>query len=375
MSDSSLQRILRDLQSDQPDVEGVIDRLVEAAAAQPDAVVSFLLAIANPGPALRAVIVRVLGGLVPAGAAGVPVLVRILRDATEEEDTRVEAAASLGQFGAIAIETLVGLCQDPDAFVRDHAANELGNIGISTDLVLDTLAGALADPVESVRDSGIRSLSRCRDGSVVSALTRSLSQANRATRIGAARALLALDPRNQAALQAAISGLDNESATVRALACDTVAIAKQKAKPAVSALCRKLVDENPEVRSRAAHALQELREAARDAVPALGKALHDPCSDVRDWAGLALLRFGADAREAAADLIGALQVRVQKSFDPEDAERFFLVYLMRSVGNLGPLARGALPALEEARRIVADVAEQQELVSWAIRRCQGSAGG
>lgn len=365
-----MQRILRDLEVDHPDIEGVAGRLVELAAQRPEAIVSALLAIPNPSLPLRQVLVRVLRELAPGVITGLPVLVRILRDATEEEDTRVEAAAALGKHGFAAIETLAGLCQDADPFVRDRAANELGNIGLYNDLVVETLAGTLSDPVGDVRDSAVRSLSRCRNGTVVSGLSRFLGHAKAVTRIGAAHALLTFNPRNQAALQTAVSGLESETAQVRVLACDALAVAKADAKPALPSLCRALQDENPDVRSRAAHALQELREAAKDAVAALGKALHDACRDVRDWSGLALMRLGVEAKAAAPDVIQALQLRVQKPFDTEDSERFFLIYLVRTLGNVGPEARTALPALEEAERLVADIAEQHELVCWAIRRCQ-----
>jgi HEAT repeat protein len=366
-----MQQILRELDADCPDIEGVADRLVALAADRPEAVVSALLAIENPPLPVRKVLVRVLGELAPEVTAGLPVLVRILCDATEQEHTRVDAAAALCNHCRAAVDALVALCQDADPFVRDQAVNALGNIGIYNDIVFETLAGALSDPVRDVRNSAIRSLSRNGDGTVVPGLTRLLGHAEPVTRIGAAHVLLALDPRNPAALRTAIAGLEGETPTARALACDALAVAKEEARPAVTTLCRVLTDEDAVVRSRAAYALQEMRDAGRGAIKALGKAPHDSYREVRDWSGLALMRMGAEASATAADLIQALQLRVQKHSDPEDSERFFLVYLVRSVGNLGPVAKAALPALKEAETIVADIAEEQALVRWAIRRCQG----
>jgi HEAT repeat protein len=368
-----MQQILRELEADPPDIEGAVDRLVALAADRPEAVVSALLEIQDPPLRVRQVLVRVLGELAPEVTAGLPTLVRILCDPAEKEDTRVEAAAALGNHGRAAFAALATLCRDADPFVRDRAANELGNIGVYTDFVVETLAGALADPVRDVRDSAIRSLSRDRGGTVVPGLTRLLGHTEPAIRIGAAHVLLAFEPRNPATLHAAVAGLENETPAIRALACNALAVAKEEAKPAVAALCRVLTDENPAVRSRAAYALQELRDAARGAVKALGKALHDPCRDVRDWAGLALMRLGPAVSAAGTDVMRALRRRVEKASDPEDPERFFLVYLVRCVGNLGTAARAALPTLKESERLVADIAEQQALVRWAIRRCQGKA--
>jgi HEAT repeat protein len=371
--DGAMQQILGELEADPPDIEGVADRLVALAADRPEAVVSALLAIENPPLRVRQVLVKVLRDLAPEVTAGLPTLVRILCDSAEKEDTRVEAAAALGNHGPAAFAALATLCRDADPFVRDHAANELGNIGIYTDFVVETLACALSDPVRDVRNSAIRSLSRDRGGTVVPGLTRLLAHAEPVGRIGAAHALLALDPRNPAALRTAIAGLESETPTTRALACDALAVAKEEARPAVMALCHALTDEDAAVRSRAAYALQELRDAGRGAVKALGKALDDPCRDVRDWSGLALMRLGPAVSEAADDVMRALRRRVEKASDSEDPERFFLVYLVRSVGNLGTAARAALPTLKEAERIVADIAEQQALVAWAIRRCLGKA--
>lgn len=368
MPQDDLQRLLAELATDEPDRETLADQLAAHAAA---AVVPALLGIPAPKPPARWVVARVLGDLAPASAAGIPVLVRLLRDPTEDEDTRSVAADALGAFGGNGVAAFLSLCADPDAFTRYKAILGLKYLGVTTADVVTAFLAALSDPDRLVRDSAATALARAEDNRVVAGLTQALTQANALACAGAARALLTRNPQDRPALDAAIRCLTSDSAATRAAACAALEVAKEAAEPAIPALCRALADPDAEVRSRAAHALMELRDAARAAVPALGQALHDPCRDVRDWAGLALMRLDEAARPAAADLVEALRARVQRHFDPEDEAYFLLVYLMRAVGNIGGVA-AAIPALEAARAIVADLPDHHELACWAIERCRGA---
>jgi HEAT repeat protein len=90
-------------------------------------------------------------------------------------------------------------------------------------------------------------------------------------------------------------------------------------------------------RKSAARALGELGLKAKQAVPALIKALNDADSSVRDEAENSLKKIG---EPAVAELLPGLK-------DPDEFVRLRIVGVL---GGIGPDAKAALPALEEAKK-------------------------
>jgi HEAT repeat protein len=109
------------------------------------------------------------------------------------------------------------------------------------------------------------------------------------------------------------------------------------AEPAVPGLAGALRDEQEAVRTAAAGALGALGPLARSVAPVLFAALDDPRANVRAAAAQALARLELTA-ESVSSLAKALGNR----------DGYVRAFAAWSLGNLGPDAREAVPALVEA---------------------------
>jgi HEAT repeat protein len=111
-----------------------------------------------------------------------------------------------------------------------------------------------------------------------------------------------------------------------------------KVASAVPGLCEALQDSDTQVRWWAAHALAAFKEKAKAAVPHLIETLKDADQSVRGEAVTALGKIGAEPGVVQA-LIGMLH----------DSDPHIRRASAESLGNLGPAARAAIPALEALR--------------------------
>jgi HEAT repeat protein len=95
------------------------------------------------------------------------------------------------------------------------------------------------------------------------------------------------------------------------------------------------------VRDWAAAALEDLGPPGADDIVALGRLVGSPNPGIGYWAATLVGRCGADAESTVEPLATAL------------AESPFLEVRQRAawaLGKIGPTAKGAIPALEEAAR-------------------------
>ncbi len=145
---------------------------------------------------------------------------------------------------------------------------------------------------------------------------------------------------------------------------------------AVKAVAEALADPDPEVRAAAAWALSQIGATGSQAIPALENALRDESARVRSLSAVALRSMGpkavdaipaliqalsdpaAHVRAPAADAIGAVGPAARAAVRPL-SERLLAageqVYVLRSIaaalGNIGPDAAAALPALQRALKM------------------------
>jgi len=112
-----------------------------------------------------------------------------------------------------------------------------------------------------------------------------------------------------------------------------------KTEPAVDALAKALNHTNKLTRASAANALGNIGPEARNAVPALRAAARDNDSEVRLDAAYALWKI-----ENASDAIEVL-IPLLDSDDPRVGLR-----TIEALGEIGPPAKAALPALERVRK-------------------------
>ena len=142
-----------------------------------------------------------------------------------------------------------------------------------------------------------------------------------------------------------IAGLQDSDMQVRMAAAWAISqLAPATNAATVKALEQALSDPAPRVRSMAAVALRQTGPGAADAVPQLIASLNDPVAFVRAPAADALGAIGPAAKEAVGPLARRLTAR--------DEQVFVLRSISYALGNIGPDARLALPALEEAQKII-----------------------
>ena len=119
-----------------------------------------------------------------------------------------------------------------------------------------------------------------------------------------------------------------------------------------------LKDQHIQVREAAALALREMGKGAVRAIPDLCAALRDPAPTVRMTAAAALGRIGEPTNSVVQAMAAALEV------PQEDVQ--VLRNICYALGNLGPGARGAIPALQHIQHLrVRYIAEE------AIARIEG----
>jgi len=181
---------------------------------------------------------------------------------------------------------------------------------------------------------------------------RELGRATPASRPAILRAIGAFGPDAGGAVNDLAKALGDSSADVRVAAAWALSQMGNAAAPAVSVLARSLSDSDLRVRSLSAVALRSIGPSAVKAIPELMKALDDSSPSVRAVAADALGKLGA-ASGPVVDTLSRHLVANNES----------VVFVMRSLatalGNIGPAAASALPALEQAAKM--------HRVSWAAQ--------
>jgi HEAT repeat protein len=231
-----------------------------------------------------------------------PVFVAVLKE--ENEYTRADAAAALGQMGPaakVAVPALVELLGDKEAVVRIAAAKALGAIGTDAKAALPDINKTLIEKELDVRLAAANALwSIDKSPSAISALSEMLKEYKESDR---------------AKITTALGGLGTEAA--------------------VPVLTNALKDAQLEVRVRAAEALWRIKKHP-SAIPTLIEILKSKNpSWEREPAIKALGAIGPEAKDAVPALVRAFTV------DHDDAR----VEICHALGNIGPESRAAVPAL------------------------------
>ncbi len=244
------------------------------------------------------------------------------------------------------LPTLADLLKgDKSPAVRAAAAGALGKAGENAKTVINVIIGAYKDADVSVRTAAADATGRIgfEVKAAVPDLTELLKDADTGVRLAAIFALGRIGP-------------DGAAATTR--------LAELLA-----------TDKDANVRKEVARSLGLLGLDAKAAVPALAKALRsDAATEVRQQAALALGKMGMELKAVASILVDVLKTDADKSVrlltvqalasgmgsglkdylkelseqmakDPEGEVRLAIV---QEVGNLGPDAKEALPALVKA---------------------------
>jgi len=184
------------------------------------------------------------------------------------------------------VDALVKALKDPDAGVREAAAESLGRLADAR--ALDGLLAAASDSDAKVRAAVVEALAALQEARAIPVLAKALKDSSPAVRREAAEALSRLDEAPEA-VEPLVSALQDTDVHVRLAAVQ--GLAARKDKRALAALAGLAKDSSAEVRAAAVCALGELQDAS--SIPALTSALKDENEQVREQAVRALGNLGS----------------------------------------------------------------------------------
>ena len=225
------------------------------------------------------------------------------------------------------------------------------NLGIN-DVVLERVPGDAAPaegPQVAPRGAAVSGAPLYR-GVAFEEYRRALARASAADRPALLRAIGSFGDDAAPAVNNLAKALADPEAEVRAAAAWALSQMPAAGTAAVPALDRSLADSNLRVRCLSAAALRSMGPAAVNAIPGLVKALDDDEFPVRALAADALGALGPAGKPAVEALTRRLGGGREQSV-------FVLRSLATALGNIGPDAAGALPALQQALKV--------HRVSWA----------
>lgn len=224
-------------------------------------------------------------------------------------DVRISAAKALGQIGTPAVNVLVEALKARDVGVRTRAAQALGQAGPDAKDAVPALIAALKDKQTDVRVAAVDALREMASEGKEAAPQLACLFHDPSVRVRE-HVRMALAAIGPAAVEPLCDALGEANAEVRMDAIKTIVMFGPAAKKAVPALRHAMKDEKHRIRAAAAEALGTMELNAADAVPELLHALRDKDRDVHDRAANALVIL------TAAGVPGLLE-KVRLAEDPK----------------------------------------------------------
>lgn len=272
---------------------------------------------------------HVLGLLGRRAADAVPDLIAVLKRRQAPAAARSEAVFALGRIDEpadVIVPALIAALTDSTHDVREQAAESLGWIDPPAPQAATALAAALKDADAKVAIKACQSLSFVGNEETAPALLATFQGGRTEVAIEAGRALWLLGSKAESvvpALLTASQGLPDKSGPARGLLASF-------GTGIVPVLIKTLGDSEAARREAAADMLGRIGPPARTAVPALLAALKDKSSAVALMAARALAEIDPTRSLPAVPLLA-------DSLDVPGAAA--------ALANIGPDARGAVPAL------------------------------
>ena len=180
-------------------------------------------------------------------------------------------------------------------------------------------------------------------GLPLSAYLEGLKVAAPADRPDILRAIGSFGEDSTGAIREVAAALSDPNVETRSAAAWALCQVGPKGRYAAPALARALMDSNVQVRLLAAIALKEMGRAAAMSIPELTGALRDGSDYVRARAADALGAMGSAAKEAVLTLAEMLKAK--------NGQWLVLASIATALGNIGPDAAAALPALEQGFKL------------------------
>lgn len=246
----------------------------------------------------------------------------------------------LGPVGEEDIPDLIGKLRSPDAAVRMESADDLGTLGPAAASAAGALEPLLEDSSAGARMSAAAALIRIVPGrpGPLEVLRKGLESGEAAVRRHAARGAGLAGPASAPLARDLVRLLADADELTRMEALKGVATLGPSADGACAAVTALL--DRPECAVEAADALGRIGPAARPALGRLARMLSSESAEFR-WAAVrAMAQIGGDDAAPAV----AFMIRELKNASEVDGYNM-MIYL----ALLGPVAKGALPAIREAR--------------------------
>lgn len=300
-----------------------------------------------------------------------PDLIKALR--SESAIDRLRAAKDLGRLGWLArdaMPALVTVLEDPDAKVREAAAQAVGQMGPEA---LPALSAMLGHQDKYVRRHAVWAMAKLGPLARVALadLCEALRDADPRTASGAAQALGQMGTDGADAVPALTEAMRGTNIVLCRLASKALS---QIGQPALNALIAHLQHSDPFVRGESAMALGWMGPVARPAVPILVSILRGPRATTLTPPPVyhAPPRSGPVSDEDSDRDVSESPTPTQSpaadaaDTTPEEACR---VYAAQALGRFGPAAEEALDELREAVRTGFDALRRAAQQS--IRQIQG----
>ena len=264
--------------------------------------------------------------LLQIGPQSVPLILETWR--SEESADRPGVIQALGQFGPAAqpaVPKLMAALTSRDQRVRRQAATALEKIGTEA---VPALVTALTEGTPDIRPSVTQIFGRMGPiaGAAIPALTRLLHDPDARLRLQAAQALWDVEHAAERIVPTLLEGLRDQNLSQRRFCAQFLRQIGPLAPSAVPALQAALKDPDRAVQVSAAACLCAIPGHVKEALPVLLTALKDP--NLRGPAITALGNAGPEAKEALPALASALQ---------EEAQDFYFIgrmgWLLQQIGG------------------------------------------
>ncbi|HVO32882.1 MAG TPA: HEAT repeat domain-containing protein [Elusimicrobiota bacterium] len=377
--------------------------LSEIGAPDADQLPSLMQGLGDSRPAVECESAQALSKMGPAAREAIPLLVSRVKTSSALPECAAKALAALSDSLPEISSSTVELLHDPEVLARRNAAYALSLIGAKQPEAVDALLAILSTERDSdVRRMAARALSlpEAPDAGglapLIFSLRRSRNELVRLRALGQLRQ--AVWPLEQAIPTLARVLQRDPSPTLRLAAAQWLEQLGPAARPAADALAQALRDSDVTVRGLALSMLRIPGIRSREFAPRIAVVQRDPDPMLRCAAAQELVELGASDRVFVAMLVRDLKAGGES--EACDAEALgmaghfnedvvpALVGLLgeanfqwrsvaaRTLMELGPRARPALPALAKAQRDGvpgADIAIKalREMIPHTARRRQG----
>jgi HEAT repeat protein len=263
-----------------------------------------------------------------------------------DQNTRRQAAQALASIGPDARPVVPQLVEQ--ALLEDNPAIAQALLRIDPDAAVTAFAKALTESDPRVRERAATALFQLgpQAKAALPALAAAAKDANPGVLEKVFKALERIGPEAAPALGAALAIEDTESRLGALHALQELGPGAKAAVPAIQAV---LKDKDERVRHEAADALGRIGPAATAATPALLEAVADKNLNVVRQALMALEKVGLAPDQFATELQAAVPAFVA-AFENNELESNARVLAVRLLGQMGPAAAAAVPALQQAAK-------------------------